>query len=522
MAERDRVSKITDAVGVILYVAGILCMCVICSRLFTDDIWYDEVFSLGFIRYGYADIASLTAMDVHPPLYYMYLKTVTAIGTALVGESHIIVLAKLASALPWLGLLVVSVTYIRRKWGLSVSGIFLFFVTAMPQICGFYGEIRMYSFALLLVSINVLLAVRILSDGDNALIWILFLLSGIMTAYTQYYACIAIIGTYIAIFTDSLIYKNERNRTIIRNLIISAILSVIAYLPWLPVLRTQMGNISGKYWIQPLTIRSLAGCIKFLILPATDMTGLAYICAVAGVISVALIVTLYVIYGSRESIRELICLMCPILIVIISGFILSAAGTPIFIYRYMIPAAGGLWLAVAICAMKAGEGYKEKHTDRAVISLFPILLMIPLIIIGLVNVRGFYGEERWKEIHIDDAMETLHGLDDDAVIVANFDHVASIMGYYLPDNTVLLYDDSCDQLITRMNDRCGNMATDEDIDKLLRDGKKVYFFGSFTSRDEITDKWGRAGIGSELMGEIFIERYWINIYSLSVDDEQNT
>ena len=49
MAERDRVSKITDAVGVILYVAGILCMCVICSRLFTDDIWYDEVFSLLYV-----------------------------------------------------------------------------------------------------------------------------------------------------------------------------------------------------------------------------------------------------------------------------------------------------------------------------------------------------------------------------------------------------------------------------------------------------------------------------------------
>lgn len=41
---------------------------------FSNDIWYDELFTVGMIGHSYGELVGLTARDVHPPLYYMITK----------------------------------------------------------------------------------------------------------------------------------------------------------------------------------------------------------------------------------------------------------------------------------------------------------------------------------------------------------------------------------------------------------------------------------------------------------------
>ena len=41
---------------------------------------------------------------------------------------------------------------------------------------------------------------------------------------------------------------------------------------------------------------------------------------------------------------------------------------------------------------------------------------------------------------------------------------------------------------------------------------KVWFFGSGNARDEIIEKWEKAGITADEKASIMIERYWFNIY----------
>ena len=256
-----------------------------------NDIWYDEVFSLMFVRGSFADIIASTARDVHPPLYYIYLKGFADLVTMVMGDQAFFFAAKLASVFPWFILFLVDITYIRKRFGLCVAGIFALFLSVMPQIPIYFLEIRMYSLALLFVTLHILVAERLV-DSRERNSWhnrILFFVLGIATAYTQYYACIATIGIYFAVVMLLILDRKEQNNgKKMRGVLLSALLSCILYIPWIPVLLRQMNNISGSYWIQPLTIRSIAGCVKFVILPEGNTSKTAYI--IAGILLMAIAV----------------------------------------------------------------------------------------------------------------------------------------------------------------------------------------------------------------------------------------
>ncbi len=482
-----------------------------------SDIWYDEVFSLSFAKRSFSDIAALTARDVHPPFYYFYLKVITSAATALFGDGAFYISAKIASCLPWIGLLVLSFTYIRKRFSNFTAGLFMFLITMMPQIATYYLEIRMYSFALLLITGHILVADRILASSEGKApgkgLWFLFFLLGIMTAYTQYYACIATIGIYLGCGIYALFLKkgNENKKKILMGVTVCALLSVAAYLPWLQVLKTQMENISGKYWIQPLTLRSIAGCVKFITLPVVYAGKIPIISA--GLIILAMAVYFFCwLYRSfrkknSEQFRLFMEMLLPLITVICSGFILSIMGTPIFIYRYMIPALGGFWLFFAIAADRVTD---EKGLVRAV----SLLLIIPFILAGTLSFKGFSDEEPKKLYEQADARLRVDSIPTGSVIITNFDHVTAVMGYYRPDCEVYLYEAEIDKLLPDMLESIRDDGRDETVLSLLDSGRSVYFYGSFNSREEIVAAWQEQGVNSALLDSILIERYWINVYEL--------
>ncbi len=258
--------KWKNGCGILFLILGILSFFVCLFQAFGQDIWYDEVFSVNFIQHSYKEIAALTGKDVHPPLYYWYLKLFHDIGKVLVPAASSIVLCKLASMLPFVGIFVYTLTAIRKNFGLHVAGLFWFLVMTMPQISNYTVEIRMYSLALFFITAafvhsyelvrafpaqGVSEAERTAEPGAAAGTeetaesgsscrnrrgsrtgssrirsnfrssfdirirygrkwidkrwkknkhWLLFWGYGILTAYTQYYACVAVIAIYIAVF----------------------------------------------------------------------------------------------------------------------------------------------------------------------------------------------------------------------------------------------------------------------------------------------------------------------------------
>ena len=59
-------------IALLLLSAGLLAVSVFLC--FSDDIWYDELFTMGLASQPFGELISITARDVHPPLYYVIVK----------------------------------------------------------------------------------------------------------------------------------------------------------------------------------------------------------------------------------------------------------------------------------------------------------------------------------------------------------------------------------------------------------------------------------------------------------------
>lgn len=607
--------KLKNGCGVLFLFLGILSFFVCLLQAFGQDIWFDEVFSVNFIQHSYKEIAALTGKDVHPPLYYWYLKLFHDIGKVLVPAASSIVLCKLASMLPFVGIFVYTLTAIRKNFGLHIAGLFWFLIMTMPQISNYTVEIRMYSLALFFITAafvhscelvrafpaqgvseaertaepgaaagteetaepeatagteeaaepgaaaSEVISGAVLASGsvtgENGLIkgwkknkhWLLFWVYGILTAYTQYYACVAVIAIYIALFVFFVVkaHKGKTEKTsckkthiykeqlkeqeailtkapvkgwkaehtteqetgriagkCIGKVLLCAGLSVLAYLPWLPFFFSQVRTVSSSYWIQPLTWKSIFGCMKYIFLPVSYAVKKNYMLACVMILLFGA-AFLYSFLMKRKDARGRFFLLTGLWIAVFTtliGFVCSILNRPIFVYRYLIPCLGAMWLVAAVVLWD----FVEKN--------WGILLFVPFLLSGYSNMQGFYGEENKKIVEMKATQSFLADFPKDAVVLCNFNHVQAVTACYLKDsNEIWLYGSNPEDLIAELLPQCRGLEDTTELLQLVKE-RDVYFFGSFNSREELLKEWETEGIAYTEEGTYLLERYYFNVYHL--------
>jgi len=607
--------KLKNGCGVLFLFLGILSFFVCLFQAFGQDIWFDEVFSVNFIQHSYKEIAALTGKDVHPPLYYWYLKLFHDIGKVLVPAASSIVLCKLASMLPFVGIFVYTLTAIRKNFGLHVAGLFWFLIMTMPQISNYTVEIRMYSLALFFITAAFVHSCELVRafpaqgvseaertaepgvaagteeaaepgvaagteeaaepkaagsevtsgavlvsgsvTGENGLIkwwkrnkhWLLFWVYGILTAYTQYYACVAVIAIYIALFVFFVVmaHKGKTEKTpckkthiykeqlkeqeailtkapvkgwkaehtteqetgriagkCIGKVLLCAGLSVLAYLPWLPFFFSQVRTVSSSYWIQPLTWKSIFGCMKYIFLPVSYAVKKNYVLACVMILLFGA-AFLYSFLMKRKDARGRFFLLTGLWIAVFTtliGFVCSILNRPIFVYRYLIPCLGAMWLVAAVVLWD----FIEKN--------WGILVFVPFLLSGYSNMQGFYGEENKKIVEMKATQSFLADFPKDAVVLCNFNHVQAVTACYLKDsNEIWLYGSNPEDLIAELLPQCRGLEDTTELSQLVKE-RDVYFFGSFNSREELLKEWETEGIAYTEEGTYLLERYYFNVYHL--------
>lgn len=486
-----------------ILVSGVILFLCVKSGL-REDIWFDEVFSMRFLEKSYGEIAALTAADVHPPLYYWYLKGFHDLFHMILPGVPSPVLAKMASVLPFIGVWVYALTLVRKRMGILVSAVFLFFVSSMPQILNYSVEIRMYSLALFMITACFLHGYEIILENKKRN-WLAFLLYGIATAYTQYYACIAIMAVYLALFAYFAITKQKNQLLMVLG---CGAVSVVFYLPWIPVLISQITTVNSNYWIQPLTFRSIFGCIKFIFMPSTYYVGMKnylYAVVMIGIFGLAFLYGIWKEKNARTRYLLLGGIFIPVFVAFM-GFVCSALNRPIFVYRYLVPGLGAMWLVAAYVLLK----YRREW--------IVLLLLIPFVMAGRYNVNGFYSEEVKKVENMEMTEAFLEAFPKDAVILCNFNHVQATAAYYL-DNEIVLYGGEPEALIQTLEPNCVGLLQIENLPDLVKE-KDVYFFGSFEAREALLEEWAQYGISYTEEGTFLLERYWFNVYHLKYENQE--
>ncbi len=131
--------------------------------VFHSNLWFDESYSVGIANHNFKDIWTIGGNDVHPVFYYCVLHFLNLIF------GNNILIYRVFSTVCTAVLGIIGFTHIRKDFGEKVGLIFSFLVFFFPVNLVYSGEIRMYSLAMLLVTLTAIYAYRIY-NGMNTLV----------------------------------------------------------------------------------------------------------------------------------------------------------------------------------------------------------------------------------------------------------------------------------------------------------------------------------------------------------------
>lgn len=234
---------------------------------FHENIWFDESYSVALAKHSFGEIWSIGGNDVHPVLYYWGLHIICLITNGS------ILAYRLFSIIPIAMMIVLGYTHIRKDFGEKTGLIFSFLSAFLPEMAVYAIEVRMYSWAILTVTLLAIYAYRLVKE-DNTKSWTMFGIASITSIYLHYYGLMAAGIINVALLIYLIVKKRKKGIIFILSF---GLVQAVAYLPWIMKLLTQMGNVSSGFWIgfsfpkTPMELISsqLAGYVK-----TSDHTGL--------------------------------------------------------------------------------------------------------------------------------------------------------------------------------------------------------------------------------------------------------
>ncbi|WP_028264420.1 glycosyltransferase family 39 protein [Atopobium fossor] len=371
-----------------VYVVGIAVNVV---DAFNGQIWFDESYSVGLATKSFFDIWRIGAADVHPVLYYWMLHLVYMVF----GKS--ILAMRLFSLVGTAVLALMGWTHIRKDYGAVTAVLFCFFSLMSPWGMQESVDIRMYSWAAVFTMVVLIYTARIckaLLDNKATIRiphswWFINFGFALASAYTHYYAAIAAFACmFVLLITIGYVLsrKVEGAYKALRNFVVGAFVCVLAYLPWIHAMMSQVKGVSHDYWIEFYFPQTIYEFLEFPvrtvaingIVNHNDPTALGPIPRIAFYALLFSIVLAAVVYGvsSVKGFKQqracsvvsqgnwfVACLsgkLCMPLIMLYSTILLSA-GLSVAIHqsimqaRYLSCVAGAACLALAVLFAKLIE-----------------------------------------------------------------------------------------------------------------------------------------------------------------------
>lgn len=403
----------------------------------SSDIWADETFSLGLARHSVKDLISLTAQDVHPPLYYLILKA------GLVFNPNFVFLARIVSVIPVIIILCVSVVFFSKEFSSICATVFNLILVCTSSVFEYAVEIRMYSWAMLFCMLCCVFSYYIIKNGSFRY-FLFYGIAAVCGAYCQYWTAVALAINFIL---TSILYFAKYKK--VKNIILTALIGILLYLPWIPIAIKQFSSVTESYWIPPITIKTFIGYV-LAVIPFSNKVK---------IIALFMVAVLFVknvkccTKKDKNSFFPMICLLTPFFLIMCATAI-SLATRPIFTSKYAVPTI--VFMIFYITTGFYDVGFQSKRLS------FIFLLGIALFSINAVNNFKYERNNSRKYNEFTEIMR--ENLSDDTVFVfsQNIDsHIPTCLAYLFPKNRicgfsmsklladVLFYDldnfiDSCD------------------------------------------------------------------------------
>ncbi len=343
----------TKSIHIIVIIIGIV---LILLPIFHTNLWFDESYSVAMAKHPLKEIWQIGGTDVHPILYYICLHVLY-----LIFGSNIIVY-RIFSAITMALLGVIGYTHIRKDFGEKTGLLFSFLTLFLPMTVWYSNEIRMYALGMLLGSFMAIYAYRIYQGNIKKTTYFLFGLSSLLLAYTHYYGLMLAGIVNLLVFIYLCKNAKSRKKDLIK-FIITAVIQVICYLPWLIAFIRQLQGVSKGFWIS----LSFPGTI-YAILTHQYKGNLTYEPIILTTLFYAYIT--YLVFKTKKQERKPAtwCFTIYVSIIIIALLISLVMKSVILLDRYLIILTGILLFGLAFFMAK-DENKKRVVTICSIIIL---------------------------------------------------------------------------------------------------------------------------------------------------------
>ena len=371
----------------------------------------DEYFTRTVLLLPLSDIMTIIVNDVHPPLFYLMGKAVVEMAT-IFGVDYFYSL-KLLSILAYVLVLLVSITKIRKDYGWLPAGLFVFALGIMNEYSRYCLIGRMYTWAVLFILLAFISFRDIVMNENNKKYWIFLTLFSTLAAYTHYFAAI----TAICIYLILLYYIIRFKRPELKNWILSALAAIVLYLPWLPTFIHQSMQVKESFWITEITLDK---AILFFGYYGYNET------LVMGIVSILFLAAFIIVYSMESKNIEkkdnfIISSGIGVYLGTIAlGIAISMLFTPIMDARYIMPAAGVLWLTLSI--------FLSKIKDRKLFFITLALIVI-LLISGIGNTVHTYEKDYHNGIIQKEYFDNITQDNNSILIISTRDDMCYFLSY---------------------------------------------------------------------------------------------
>lgn len=298
-------------------------------HLTSISLWHDEAFSALLIKYSWTEMMHRIGLDVHPPMYYIFLR----IWADIFG--HSLFSLRAMSVLFGVGAIIITYYFVNYVFANKKAALIAAALIAVnPFQVQYVTEARMYTMgAFFAIAAAFALAaalrtqtqyyVTIANEVLRAQLrkrflkyYALFVICSAILIYTHYY----LLFTVAALMAYAVLYCLIHFKTQFTRygwVIFSGILIGVSFLPWFKVFLFQFRQVGAGYWIPPMNIWSIPSTLWELLLRLPNPTNWMFI--LVTIFTIWIIIKL--IWKRAETEKWLI----------IAGFLAPFAGAILFL-----------------------------------------------------------------------------------------------------------------------------------------------------------------------------------------------
>ncbi|MCD8068527.1 MAG: glycosyltransferase family 39 protein [Lachnospiraceae bacterium] len=395
-------------------------------RIFDNVLSGDEAYSASLIGMSLIDMFLETAADVHPPLYYLFLRFLSLFGNS--GTIY-----HLSALIPYALIMVFAVVVIRKEFG-YVPALILVTMSSMGQSAVKYNvEIRMYSLACMFTLFAFYEVYRILRRNQWK-DWMFFAIFSLGAAYSHYYALLS-----VAFFYALFLLLTVRKREYMKKWAVTSLLTIIGYLPWLYFFLSTFLRVTDSWWVEQYF--SAEDCLLFLL----DYIWVAIVFAAVFVAYMAYgkgLIKITKTVGKKEHTEDIhvelggkitqltsegVWIIWGLVSVIGTaavGMAVSKLANPVFIPRYLFPVSASLYLIFGVCFSKLQMRW-----------VWSICFMAAFLHMEFSVYEPTAYFEEVLSIEADAFCRDVQLEDDDIFLTNSSHHAWTILGYYYENYT---------------------------------------------------------------------------------------